>query len=135
MEPMHSIPIKAFPNNAAMIEVAIKQTQNRVINTFLIEFQRRVLFRFDFRTPMHGRGGADQIRLRRLPRSRAASAERRGLGRKRNVCDHFPRNLGADGAERNFVFGHGFEAIGPLTLAFSNLVTRLASVHSEYDPV
>jgi hypothetical protein len=31
------------------------------------------------------------------------------LGRKRNVCGHFPRNLGADGAEDNFVFGYGFD--------------------------
>jgi hypothetical protein len=50
MEPIHRIPIKAFPNNAAMIKVEIEQSQNRVINAFLIEFQRWLLFLFHFRT-------------------------------------------------------------------------------------
>jgi hypothetical protein len=52
MEPIHRIPIKAFSDNATMIKVKIKQSQNRVINTFLIEFQRWLLFPFHFRTPI-----------------------------------------------------------------------------------
>jgi hypothetical protein len=112
MEPTHRIPIKAFPNNAAMIKVEIKQSQNRVINTFLINFKRWILFLFHFLYPdarfmdevalMKSVLGAFKMRCR-------APVERRGLGHKRNVCGHFPRNLGADGAERNFAFGHGFD--------------------------
>jgi hypothetical protein len=51
IEPIHSIPIKAFPNNAAVIKVEIEQSQNRFINAFLIKFQRWLLFLFHFRTP------------------------------------------------------------------------------------
>ena len=51
MEPIHRIPIKAFPNNAAMIKIEIEQGQNRVINALLIEFRRWLLFLFHIRTP------------------------------------------------------------------------------------
>jgi hypothetical protein len=40
MEPIHRIPIKALPNDAAMIKVEIEQSQNRIINAFLIKFRR-----------------------------------------------------------------------------------------------
>jgi hypothetical protein len=49
IEPIHCIPIKAFPNNAAMIKVEIEQSQNCVINAFLVEIQRWLLFLFHFR--------------------------------------------------------------------------------------
>jgi hypothetical protein len=52
MEPIHRIPIKAFPNNAAVIKVEIEQSQNCVINALLIEFQHWLLFLFHFRALM-----------------------------------------------------------------------------------
>ena len=90
MKPIHRIPIKAFPNNAAMIKVEIEQSQNCFINAFLIKFRRRLLFLFHFRT--HARFVDEVAMMKSASRGFQDAVPPvhglRGFGRKQDAVRH-----------------------------------------------